>query len=90
MEFEYDVNKSISNQEKHGINFEEAQALWDAPHFVVSVAKVTGEEREIVVGRIEGEYWTAVTTWRGASMRIISVRRATGKERSAYDRYYNG
>ncbi|MCI8425901.1 MAG: BrnT family toxin, partial [Adlercreutzia sp.] len=40
MEFEYDVNKSISNQEKHGINFEEAQALWDAPHFVVSVAKV--------------------------------------------------
>jgi len=28
MKFEYDPNKSITNMEKHGIDFEEAQALW--------------------------------------------------------------
>lgn len=29
MHFEYDQQKSASNKEKHGIDFEEAQALWD-------------------------------------------------------------
>lgn len=28
MKFEYDSNKSDVNDEKHGINFEEAKTLW--------------------------------------------------------------
>ena len=31
MEFEYDLSKSTSNKVKHGIDFEEAQALWNGP-----------------------------------------------------------
>ena len=29
MKFEYDTNKSLSNKQKHGIDFEEAKLLWD-------------------------------------------------------------
>ncbi len=29
MPFEYDPHKSESNHAKHGIDFDEAQALWD-------------------------------------------------------------
>lgn len=90
MQFEFDPNKSNANLEKHGIDFVEAQKLWDEPHFAVQAAYVTGEQREVIVGRIAGEYWTAVTTWRNGGVRIISVRRSTEKERSAYDRHYNG
>lgn len=89
MQFEFDQNKSESNLEKHGIDFLEAQELWNGPHFIVGTLSVVGEKREIVVGRIFGEYWTAVTTWRDDAVRIISVRRASDKERSAYDKNYN-
>jgi len=29
MNFEYDPSKSVGNKDKHGIDFEEAKALWD-------------------------------------------------------------
>ncbi len=28
MEFEFDEEKSLANKEKHGIDFDEARALW--------------------------------------------------------------
>lgn len=37
MEFEYDPAKSASNKAKHGVNFEEAKALWDAPHTIIPI-----------------------------------------------------
>ena len=29
MKFEYDINKSLLNKQKHGIDFEEAKLLWN-------------------------------------------------------------
>lgn len=51
MQFEFDPVKSEANLEKHGIDFWEAQELWEEPHFVIGTAFVVGEKREIVVGR---------------------------------------
>lgn len=86
MEFEYESAKSASNAEKHGIDFGEAQALWEGDT-VEFQANVKGERRSKVVGRIGGGYWAAIVTDRDGRTRIISVRRATPKERSAYDRH---
>lgn len=83
--FEYDPSKSESNKEKHGIDFEEAQALWDGPVFAVSTYAGNDDERTLNVGVIEGKYWTAITTDRDGMIRIISVRRARDYEREAYD-----
>ena len=43
MEFEFDPQKSESNKKKHGIDFNEAQALWDDPE-VIEIPVRTSDE----------------------------------------------
>ena len=74
MRFEYDLDKSAGNKRKHGIDFEEAQTLWDDPDLVELPAKTTDERRSLVVGMIGGKHWSAVITYRGENSRLISVR----------------
>ena len=31
MQFDFDINKSLTNKEKHNIDFYEAQKLWEDP-----------------------------------------------------------
>jgi len=86
--FEFDPAKSRINQAKHGIDFEEAQALWnDLRHIVVRIDReLLSEERWLVIGRIGDLIWTAVVTYRGDATRIISVRRARPNEVRRYER----
>ena len=83
--FEYDANKSRSNKEKHGIDFEEAQALWQDPNIATVKFDSTVEPRFGVIGMIEGKCWTAVITYRGENIRLISVRRSRRNEVRAYE-----
>ncbi len=85
MEFEFDPEKSVLNKEKHGIDFLEAQALWDDPDIIEIPAKTTDEERYLVIGKISGKYWSAVITYRGVKIRIISVRRSRKEEVEIYE-----
>jgi uncharacterized DUF497 family protein len=85
MGFEYDRNKSDANKEKHGIDFEEAQALWLDENRVVVRTRFVSEHRYLVIGRIGGVYWTAVITSRDNAVRIISVRRSRDTEKDIYD-----
>jgi uncharacterized DUF497 family protein len=82
--FEFDPAKSAANLEKHGIDFEEAQALWADEALIVAPARAEDEARWLAVGRIGGRHWTAVYTLRREAVRIISVRRARGDEVDAY------
>ena len=50
--FEYDEAKSKANKEKHGIDFEEAQALWDNEYSVFKQVEINNEERFWLVGYI--------------------------------------
>jgi len=45
MEFEFDPKKSGSNKQKHGIDFYEAQALWDDPDLIEILVKTIDEPR---------------------------------------------
>ena len=58
--FEYDEAKSLSNAQKHGIDFLAAQAIWDDPDAIEVQAKSYDEERFVVIGRIAGKHWSAV------------------------------
>lgn len=84
MEFEYDPRKSASNKEKHGIDFEEAQGLWEGSVLTVRL-NYPDEERYAAIGMLRGRHWTAIITYRGEAMRIISFRRSHPKEERAYD-----
>lgn len=86
MQYEYDPNKSAANKEKHGIDFEEAKALWDDDDALTVQVKRPGEERYIVIGNISGVHWIAVIAFRGEAVRIISVRRARKEEVALYER----
>ena len=85
MPFEYDRHKSAANAAKHGMDFEQAQALWQDPDLLVIPARTEDEPRSLVIGRIHGRHWAAVVTKRGAKVRIISVRRARRKEVELYE-----
>lgn len=85
MDFEYDPAKSASNLSKHGIDFDQAQALWDDPWMLEAPAKTEDEPRFISIGKIGEKHWAAVWTPRGEAVRIISVRRARKEEISYYE-----
>lgn len=85
MAFEFDERKSRNNSKKHGIDFVEAQKLWDDPDLVEIPAKTTDEPRFLVIGRIGGKHWSAVVTPRQSNVRIISVRRSRPEEVAIYE-----
>lgn len=84
MEFEFDTEKSATNQAKHEIDFLQAQALWDDPRRVEVPARTVGEPRWLVVGRIGELHWSAVVTYRDGRTRIISMRRSRTEEVEIY------
>ncbi len=85
--FEFDTEKSAANKEKHGINFIEAQKIWDDPFRLEIPAKTTDETRFLIIGKIKAKHWSAVITYREAEtkIRLISVRRAREEERALYE-----
>ena len=85
MDFEYDPEKSTSNLTKHGLDFEDAMALWNDPNLIEIPAKNTDEPRFLVIGKIGSKHWSAITTYRKTSVRIISVRRSREKEIDLYE-----
>ncbi|QKE40491.1 MAG: BrnT family toxin [Ferrovum myxofaciens] len=84
--FEFDESKSQANFVKHGINFVGAQLLWNDPMLLEIPAKTEDEPRFLVIGLIYGKHWSAVLTYRGKSIRLISVRRSRVEEVTLYEK----
>ncbi|WNZ26120.1 BrnT family toxin [Leptolyngbya sp. NK1-12] len=89
MFFEWDEHKNRQNLKKHGISFEEAQAIFDGIVFTRFDDRFDyGEVREISIGAIQGVVIIVVIhTERNDVIRIISARLATRKERKDYYDY---
>ena len=85
MIFEFNLEKSTANKAKHGIAFDEAQALWDDPDLLEIPARTTDEPRSLVIGKMGGKHWAGVITHRGNAIRIISVRRSRQEEVTLYE-----
>lgn len=83
--FEYDEAKSLANLAKHGIDFNEAQWLWDDPAMLEIPARTEDEPRSLVIGRINEKLWSAVISYRESAIGIISVRRSRAEERALYE-----
>ena len=85
IEFDYDEAKSQSNLAKHGLDFVEAQRLWDDPDLLEIPAKTQDEPRFLVIGKIDQKHWSGVFTYRRNKIRIISVRRSRAEEVALYE-----
>ena len=83
--FEFDQIRSISNLEKHGIDFVQAQKLWNDPDLLEIPAKTSDEPRFLLIGQINQKHWSAIITYRQSNIRIISVRRSRKEEVDLYE-----
>lgn len=87
MEFEWHDQKRRTNLATHGIDFEDAIAIWEGPVLEIPSPQLRhGEERLLAVGRCEGRVITVVFTWRGKVRRLISARAARRYERENYEK----
>lgn len=83
MEFEYNQDKSRLNKEKHGVDFEEAKAIWSFANVIIP-AITRGEKRFMSIGRIRQDIYSSIFTIRKGRIRLISCRKARDKERMIY------
>jgi uncharacterized protein len=87
MEFEWHDQKCQANLAAHGIDFEDAIAIWESPVIeVLSPQFHHGEERFLAIGQLLGRVITVVFTWRGEVRRLISARAARHNERENYEK----
>ncbi len=85
MGVEFDQGKSDRNLAKHGIDFVEAQRLWNDQNLLEIPARIEDEAWFIVIGQIDARHWSDVITYRSDDIRIISVRRSRVEEVVLYE-----
>ncbi len=85
MDFEFDKNKSATNKQKHGIDFNEAIKLWEDYGYIEIPVKTSDEPRFLVIGKIDNKHWTGIITYRSEKIRIISIRRSRKEEIDIYE-----
>jgi hypothetical protein len=81
MEFEWDKNKRQTNIAKHGIDFIDAQKIFDYDTVTIEDNRFNyDEQRLIAIGLLNGKVIVVVYTERSNKIRIISARKATKNE----------
>jgi uncharacterized protein len=88
LRFEWDERKALANRSKHGISFEEAGTVFSdfLSITVPDPLHPAAEERYVTIGRSERQRLLVVVhADRGDSVRLISARIATARERNAYE-----
>lgn len=94
MKYEWDVLKSLENKKKHGISFEEAVEVFEDPFLISLLDKRFDyyEERWITIGSVRKHlvivigHMYCVTEDGKEFIRIITARKATGKEIEEYEK----
>lgn len=87
MDIEFDAEKDASNIAKHGASLAEAEALnWDWLWCYADDRQDYGELREVGYAPIGLRVYCVVFVQRGEVFRIISLRKANGREVQDYDR----
>ena len=86
--FEWDEEKARTNLLKHQVSFEEAKTVFGDPFLLTfpDPRHSSTEQRYLNIGTSAGGRVLVVihTEW-GARIRIISCRKATGRERRVYE-----
>ena len=83
IDYEWDEGKRRANLDKHGVDFAAIETFdWETA--LVGRSDRHGEIRFVAIGYIEDRLHQVVFTERGEATRIISLRRASLKERRSY------
>ena len=87
--FEWDEAKALANERKHGVSFDEAKTVFGDAYalYVPDGPHSWDEERLIIIGRSERQrhLFVVYVDRSDVTLRLISARRATPRERRAYE-----
>jgi uncharacterized DUF497 family protein len=86
-DFEWDAAKARANLRKHGIDFADVAPVFEDEHAITIRDELSAvdEQRFLTVGRdARGRVVVVAYTWRGSTIRIVSARKATPRERRQY------
>lgn len=85
---DFDPAKDAANRARHGVPLAFGARVFEDPRLMIRTTLRFGDEEERfkAVGMVDGKLWTAVHVWRGAIVRMISVRRSNDGEQRSYDR----
>ena len=85
MAFGWNEENRQANLVKHGIDFRQMPELFDGSTVEAVDGRFNyGETRINCLGEIEGRIFVVTITWRGATRRIISARKAYDREQRTY------
>ena len=88
MNYSWDPDKARVNHTKHGVRFADAVVVFSDGAALTAEDPHTEEERFVTMG-MDGlaRLLVVIWTWRGEdTIRLISARRATRRERDQYSR----
>ena len=87
MRFRYDPTKAAANVGKHGVSFPDAEGVFNDPlALTIEDPDARDERRYVAIGLGNlGDLLVVVYAERAEEYRLISARRATRKERKAYE-----
>lgn len=86
LSFEWDTNKAVLNEAKHGVSFEYATWVFNDLGAIERMDDRVdyGEDRYVIVGMVKGTVLFVAYTERNCVYRLISARRATKREQDDY------
>ncbi|WP_175658214.1 BrnT family toxin [Burkholderia vietnamiensis] len=89
MDISFDPNKDEVNQWKHGVSLADAALLdWDTLIAWPDTRFDYSEERYTGLGFIEQRLYCIAFTYRGETVRVISLRKANKREQSYYAKHH--
>jgi uncharacterized DUF497 family protein len=85
MSFEWDESKRRRNLRSHQVDFPDIFPLFDGDFLErIDDRRDYGETRIRCLGEVNGRVYVVIYTWRGGNRRLISVRKANGREQREY------
>ncbi len=93
MNYQWDYDKAQSNLRKHKIRFADAVFVFQDESAITleDTEHSEDEDRYVTIGMDAlGQILVVIFTWRGNTIRLISARKATARERKVYEENYDG
>lgn len=88
MKLDRDETKRQATLRTRGLDFADvARIEWDAAIVLDDDRRDYGERRQVCLGLLHGQLVVEAYTFRDEALRVISMRRASRRERKTYDQY---
>ena len=88
IDFEWDASKAVANLKKHGVSFAEVATVFEDAHAYVQDDTLNSDEepRQVILGYSDRHRLQVVSfVQRAETIRLITARAATSRERTLYE-----